>query len=488
VAANTNLQNGLKIETRHEPGGNHPVPRLPRPARADTLAVLALLSAAFIVYSVFWRQAPLMLPDSPTYMSLARDIEHLHLSHLPSRTPGYPLLLLLTGSEEKPTRSLFYSSLALHLSAVAMLAYMLYYIGIARTAVLLFVGLSILPPYVEPSAYVMSETLCQFTLVLSFTSLLYWLFTQRLVFFWTFAGGATYTALVRPTYEILVPLLAICVLGCFYLGGTFWPSRRRILFCFGFALLLVAIALGGCTYLNYVRFGYLGTSSIDALTLSHKTVPVLEYLPSSFEPLRSLLIKYRDQLLVTPFDDHVALHYIHRTLPDARRLFGGDEVQAIKAIRQANIYLITHKPMSYLNECLKLLCPYWMPTDYPLANWQSGRLRIFWALTQALVILAFLLQATALAGLVLLYASTRIFSPAQTQTIDEEGIKLLCTHTLGTAVIVYTFLVSCFLGNGVTRYRAPTDLLIIAACIIGFAIWKRVMFRSVASNTLVGYK
>jgi hypothetical protein len=44
-------------------------------------------------------------------------IDELHL-----RTPGYPLLLLLTGSSQAPTRTLFFTSLLLHFASVWLLA------------------------------------------------------------------------------------------------------------------------------------------------------------------------------------------------------------------------------------------------------------------------------------------------------------------------------------------------------------------------------
>src|SRR5574339_167049 len=78
------------------------------------VAYAVLFTAAFMAYAWLWPQAPVMEGDSPQYLEVARDLTDFRIDALHDRTPGYPLLLVLTGSTETPTRALFYASLLLH--------------------------------------------------------------------------------------------------------------------------------------------------------------------------------------------------------------------------------------------------------------------------------------------------------------------------------------------------------------------------------------
>ena len=68
----------------------------------------SLFAVAFCFYSALWSKAPITQPDSGSYLRAARDLSDFHIDRAQERTPGYPILLLLTGSSESPNRALFY--------------------------------------------------------------------------------------------------------------------------------------------------------------------------------------------------------------------------------------------------------------------------------------------------------------------------------------------------------------------------------------------
>jgi hypothetical protein len=70
---------------------------------------MVLFTAAFFVYSELWKDAPLIVTDSTSYLSLAQDLSNFHLTQLYERALGYPILLLITSSSRSPTRTLFLS-------------------------------------------------------------------------------------------------------------------------------------------------------------------------------------------------------------------------------------------------------------------------------------------------------------------------------------------------------------------------------------------
>jgi len=152
-----------------------------------------------------------------------------------------------------------------------------------------------------------------------------------------------------------------------------------------------------------------------------------------------------------------------------RRHFGGDEVKTLHAIQAASIYLIVHKPASYLNECAKSLATFWMPMDTPLANGGSEVLKALW-LTLALGIsLLFAGQLFVAAGLIIFQFSYRQSARMPTFVAANQG--LVAAYSIGIGIIFYNMVVSCCLGIGTARYRTPTDLIIIATGIMGYTLW-----------------
>src|SRR5688572_8220994 len=87
------------------------------PARtAAAYALLFLIAAG--AYWWAWPEAPVQEGDSPQYLEVARDLADLKLDALHDRAPGYPMLLVATGSADEPTRTLFVVSLVLHFASV----------------------------------------------------------------------------------------------------------------------------------------------------------------------------------------------------------------------------------------------------------------------------------------------------------------------------------------------------------------------------------
>ena len=130
------------------------------PARQALIHVL-LFAAAFCFYGALWSKAPATQPDSGSYLRLAQDLSDFHIDRAQERTPGYPVLLLLTGSSQSPNRGLFYVSLALHFASIWLLASVLWRAGLSGRKVTLFSLILLLPPFVEPAAYVLTETLAE---------------------------------------------------------------------------------------------------------------------------------------------------------------------------------------------------------------------------------------------------------------------------------------------------------------------------------------
>ena len=436
--------------------------------------VLVLLALAWCGYSWVWPQAPLVSGDSGSYMQLGAELKAGHLPRPSQRTPGYPLLLVLTGSERHPSRILFHVSLALHFCALIIVVHLVRWLcgpGWAATAVI--VGL--LPPYIEPSAYVLSEGLTEFVLIVALALLLRWLFCGRLAYAVACGVAAVAAGFVRPTYVPLAVLLGVGALVCGVVG---WTPRARIgALARGAALcaIISIAAFGAWAELNQLHFRYWGITTLGPYAMATKTATFVEDLPDRYAGLREVLVRHRDRFVTEHFTDHTGQNYIFRAMPEVLALYGNDERKALRALEDANLYLILHKPMSYLIDCLKVLPVYWTPVEGPLILALPGPARAIWALLQMVVVALFFVQAIALGGLGLLQISVRLQRQGATvwgsRSLDPQ---LLSAYAIAMSVVLYTWLASCFLAIGLPRYRTPTDLLVLFTTLLGLAICREI--------------
>jgi hypothetical protein len=183
-------------------------------------------------------------------------------------------------------------------------------------------------------------------------------------------------------------------------------------------------------------------------------------LPERFAGLRSILVKHRDRELLIPYSDHSGQNYVHRALPDILQLYGNDRTKAFQELKAADIYLITHKPLSFFIEGLKAAITYWMPEDGELSTSGSGILRSLWGVLQLVIVAAFLLLSFTATAFGFLLAIGRLcggtqveMSPLTANRVAVYGIALL--------VVLYGSAISCFGGMGLPRFRETSDLLIL---------------------------
>ena len=124
--------------------------------------------AALPFYLFLWPDAPFMAVDSGTYQWVAQDMMDGRLDQLHFRAPGFPLLLALTGSAFTPTRALFVVSLVLYLLGVLLLLSVVRGLENGDRIRLPMALLLVMPPYLDHSAYVLTETLSGFFVTAGF--------------------------------------------------------------------------------------------------------------------------------------------------------------------------------------------------------------------------------------------------------------------------------------------------------------------------------
>lgn len=168
---------------------------------------------AILFYIRFWPEAPVTCPDSPGYMEVAQDLLDLRLDRAHLRPIGYPLLLALTHSAYKPTRMLFIVQLTLYILSVGLLLTVVGKLkGMSKVAILIFITLLFLPPFADPAAYVLTEHLSRFTLVVGVVGLLQWFNSRRWIWLILSLIGFIYAVVTHPIYTFLPPIVAVALL------------------------------------------------------------------------------------------------------------------------------------------------------------------------------------------------------------------------------------------------------------------------------------
>lgn len=441
-------------------------------------AIALIFAAAFAFYAVAWRHAPVQDGDSPQYLEVARDLADFRIETLHDRTPGYPLLLAITGSTQAPTRTLFYVSLVLHFASVWLLALVLRASGLPPKWLLAFCAVLALPPFAEAAGYVMTENLAQFSLVAGLSSLVLWVRRGSVPALVAAALAFAFGALTRPAYQALAVALAALLLVPALVRGAALTYDRAIRT--GAALVAGSLlALGSYAYLNHVKFGYFGLTPSLGFHLSTKTMPFVERLPDEYAVVREIFIRERDAQLVKRGGPHTGTQTIWSVRSELAAATGLPKAELSSYLVKMNLALVRRAPLEYLQEVARSMATYWFPSTGPLASMSSSLLRWAWGLLHAALLIVLVVEAALLVALAALRLSERM---AGLQRRLVPPIAATPTQTLAFAlaggIVFYTMILSCVIDIGEPRQRRTTDALFVFMCFLGVYVWRQTLERA----------
>ncbi|MCL4849565.1 MAG: hypothetical protein KJ066_23680 [Acidobacteria bacterium] len=464
------------VEPSITPGPARSLLGLPRRL---AVALLFLSLAAIAGYAALWRDAPIIQGDSEQYLEVARDLADGRLDRLHDRPPGYPLLLALTGSVDRPARPTFLVSLALHLASIWMLAAVLHAVGIPAAWLMVFCLVGMLPSYVEPAAHVMTETTGQFMLAAGFSGLMLWL-TRRTPLALAVSGLAFgYATLTRPVFQALVVAMAACLFlvpaTLRRLGATSGDAARATIALIAASVLLV----GGFSWLNHARFGYFGISPLAGFHLSTKTILFVERLPDDHATVREILVRERARELVKRGSTHSGSQTIWEARRELEAATGLSTPALSRYLVGMNLTLIRRAPLEYLQDVAQSMAVYWFPAAGPLAHLGSPVVRWFGTGLHFLVVWCFFLQLVVLAGFAAADASRRLVG-ASAGLLAQIGVTpaQAIAFALAGVIVFYTMAVTCLVDIGEPRQRRTTDLLVLFMCWLGAWVWWRSLVGS----------
>jgi hypothetical protein len=418
---------------------------------------------AGVVYSIIWRTAPFVSGDTPGYVEVATDLQDGKLDELHDRTPGYSFLLLATNSLE-PSPILFITQLSLYLLSVFLLVFFLNDLGISKQFILLFLLLSLIPPSVVNTVYMLTETFTTFFLVVGTVTLFWWFKNGKTLAIILSGVAFALSALVRPTYQFLFIMLSRVFLIFLLFLHT---ERKKIIFATISIFLSSCIVLGGFSLYNHQHFNYFGLSPMLGFNLSTKTVRVIERLPDEYKGVRDLLINSRNSDLIANNSSHTGVMFIWQTIPDLQRLTGLNKVDLSNYMLKLNLLLIRQAPLEYIVEITKSLSTYWLPSSTDISNFNSRTIQLLWITVHFAVITVFFAVTLLIFSLFVFTWRFPIEIKSQISNLIKPFHHLFLPFFIAISIIIYTMLISTMIEVGNPRYRTPTDLLIFFALTIG---------------------
>jgi len=251
----------------------------------DARAITALAGIGILVrIAIGLVYSPALFLDSPTYFTLAEQLRTADFSrYIGLRTPGYPLMLILCGSDPQiavlaqaalgVATSILLYMVARQLSAGLTIAFLSGLIHSLSLNVLFF------------EASVLTEALSAFLVVLSV-----WLFmglpqskrpTVRVACLGFVLAFATLT---RPVLVCLGPVYCFLLV---WLGG--WRAWRQA------ATLGTAFAspVLGWVIFNQLVIGYFGLSTLLGISLTNHVGAFIERAPEQYAQVRDIYLKHR---------------------------------------------------------------------------------------------------------------------------------------------------------------------------------------------------
>ena len=434
------------------------------------------------LYSSLWSGAPFIVPDSPSYVRAAQDLADFRVDDLNSRPPGYPLLLVFTGFVKGAQRPLFYTSLILHFVSVWLIAALLHALGLRPFWLVSFAAVLLLPPYVEYTAYVLSDNLSTFLLVVSFVALVFWFLRPRNTDRWLLLSGIAMgcSALTRPTYQVL----GLVATGFLFIARWAIGDQKKFTYrtCAKASAILLAssaLLIGSYGLLNYVKFNFFGIYPMTGFNFSTRTVRFLERLPNEYAAEREALIKARDAVLVKRDGDHTAYLSYWKAVPELERITGLKPLPDLSLyLLRLHLLLIKKAPLNYLQEVFISFSNYWLPSATEVASMNSTALHIVWVALHFGMLALFLLQLVVICGLAVFGLSKRLFLGVTEFQMDTTLFSAqVFAYFLAGTIVLYNALATSMVEVGDPRYRIPTEPLIIFMCFLGLFLWRQFLIH-----------
>jgi hypothetical protein len=366
-----------------------------------TVALLQRLALYFLYQ-------PIPYGDTPAYWRMAAAMTGDWATYDGTRTPGYPMLLAIFGSEERLwlgqmamglAITFLFFNLAWQISGAAWFAGCMALLHTLNPAQILF----------EPN--ILSETATTFWLALTAAGVFIWLYHSRQRSYLLAVGLSLAVSMVwltRPLF-IYLPFWIFLFLLFSFTQASISKSGLSLGQALGkhapglaaFLLAGVVVIFGWISFIH-IRFGDWSLTMMTGYHMVQHTGSFFEYVPDRYAGLRDTYLRYRDVQMARHGNQ---TNTIWAAIPEMQQISGENFYSLSRLLARISTQLIREHPDLYLRNVLKgwwyfWRAPvYWSPQSFEwqaLANLLSplilaGRLGVF------AVNLVFLASSAALA-------------------------------------------------------------------------------------------
>lgn len=345
------------------------------------LAIVSGVALVERVLVIFFYQ-PVSYNDTPSYRRLAETVLQGFAYYDGTRTPGYPVFLALTGTDQRAWLA------QLFLGFVTTL--LLFYIGWNLTDKAWFGGIIGLAHTLNLGqlffeSNLITESLTTFFLVLTMAGLMLWLRQPKLRRAWLvilLGLVSSITLLIRPLF-IYLPFLLLAFL---WLESRLSPkmppsayaadseTSHNHLYRFSFRhgivfMIPVVLLLGGWVGFIRYQFNQWSITTMTGFHLVQHTGSFFEYVPDEYADLRDIYIKYRDA--------HIAQYgtqtnAIWDAIPEMSKVSGYSFYGLSKVLTRISIQLILHHPWLFIKSAASGWWMFWRAPVY----WSTEALQL----------------------------------------------------------------------------------------------------------------
>ena len=373
----------FELKNKSLPGGDSSLEKPLKPILAGFMTIstrldrlspgkwvwLVLLIAVIQRFALWFMYQPVLYSDTPSYRRLAATILHGFDHYDATRTPGYPLILAIFGSD----RAVWLTQMVMGV-VVTML---FFYLGWQFSRHAWFGGLVALAHTFNPGQIffepnLLSETATTFWIVLTVAGMVYWFYHPENRTIWqAFGMGlcASLAWLTRPLFIYLPVWVLLFILIDWQKGRIkLIPHSLGIGLVY---LLPVFLFLGVWVGFVRVRFHIWGLTTMTGYHMVQHTGVFFEYVPDQYAQLRDTYLKYRAA--------HIAQYgtqtnTIWDAIPEMEKISGKSFVDLSRLLTKISLQLIREHPNLYLRNVWQGWWyfwrgpVYWSPEAFHLKN------------------------------------------------------------------------------------------------------------------------
>jgi hypothetical protein len=421
-----------------------------------SIGITVFCFVCVLSYAPRWQQAPILVNDGQSYMDVAADLRDMRLSSLHDRTIGYPLLMLITGSTSTPSRGLFWAQLLLHAATLALIAHSISWLGAPTYVSLAAVLIGLLPTHVAWSTVTRTAVLTEFLITVAAVGVFRWMSVASRAWLLTAIAAFALLPVVRPTFTGLWVVLALLALVLPHRSPAGARYRQAMFLSAGAQLLVVT----SIVLFNMVRFDFTGVTPLLGFNLCTRTAGIVERIDRRHEPIREILIAYRDQSLLAPDDDHTGRMYVWGAREALHEATGLSQAELSKRMFAINRELILSAPLHYAGTVVSSAAAFWLPA-FPAVNIYSRPVQTVSMVAQFATSTLFLLICVICLGTVLmLWLLPGGRTPIMTSMNNQSAPAYWLYLVLNICIVLYTMIVSSTIDTGNPRYRVSVEPLI----------------------------